>query len=155
MTDIDTAKMEENALTAKLALHKMFVHGFKTKNPCRQLFVHLFLYHIHADMFLSSFAESRKWLPSTITVLPESPSAITMPMGISGGISSSSVNSTKEILKILADAEKLFWADLNCGRGKVPSVRNATLSLALIKALQMLLGRSEKRVDCHGAQPLG
>jgi len=136
VADIDTEKMEENAVMAKLALHKMFVR-------------------IRADMFLSSFSESRACLSSIIYTLSESRSAITMPMGISGGASPFSASSTKEILEILADAEKLFWADLNCGRGRVPSVRNATLSLALIKALQTSLGKSEKESTATALNLLG
>ena len=78
-----------------------------------------------------------------------------MPMGMSGDKPLSATPSTKEILMTLGDAEKLFWADLNTGRGKVPGVRNAALSLALIKALQTSLGKSEKESTVTALNLLG
>ncbi|KAI0089987.1 peptidase family C50-domain-containing protein [Irpex rosettiformis] len=80
-----------------------------------------------ADMFLSSLAES----------------AITLPMGMKKQKNSISA-STQEILAILNHAEKLFWSDLGlvAKRGNVFHVRDAAISLALIKAFQDTLGKT-------------
>ena len=78
-----------------------------------------------------------------------------MPMGMSGDKPISATSSTKEILMTLGDAERLFWADLNISSGKVPSVRNAALSLALIRALQTSLGKSEKESTVMALNLLG
>ncbi|KAI0700451.1 peptidase family C50-domain-containing protein [Cytidiella melzeri] len=80
-----------------------------------------------ADMFLSSLAES----------------AITLPMGMKRQTLSISP-STQEILTILSHAEKLFWADLTlvAKRGNVFHVRDAAVSLALIRAFQDTLGKT-------------
>ena len=67
-------------------------------------------------------------------------------MGMSGDKLFSLSPSTQEILTILDNAEKLFWADLAivARRGKVSRVRDATVSLAMIRALQSSLGRATK-----------
>ncbi|KAJ3553303.1 hypothetical protein NM688_g3687 [Phlebia brevispora] len=80
-----------------------------------------------ADMFLSSLTES----------------TITMPMGKSQELASLTA-SRHEILDVLANAEKLFWSDLTlvARRGRVFHVRDAAVSLALIRAFQVSLGKT-------------
>ncbi|KAJ6630611.1 peptidase family C50-domain-containing protein [Mycena sp. CBHHK59/15] len=80
------------------------------------------------DMFLSSLAES----------------TIALPMGMSTDKVPSLSPSTHDILHTLDRAEQLFWLDftLFSRRGDVPRVRNAVVSLALIRALQTSLGKS-------------
>jgi separase len=53
-------------------------------------------------------------------------------------------SSTQEILAMLSHAEKLFWSDLAlvAKRGNVFHVRDAALSLSLIKAFQDTLGKA-------------
>ncbi|KAH7929994.1 hypothetical protein BV22DRAFT_1001613 [Leucogyrophana mollusca] len=82
-----------------------------------------------ADMFLSSLAES----------------TIAIPMGMSSSKTTALAPAT-DILGALDDAEKLFWADLvlTSRRGNVPHVREAAVSLAMIRALQTSLGRAGK-----------
>ncbi|KAH0826731.1 cysteine peptidase C50 [Lanmaoa asiatica] len=81
-----------------------------------------------SDMFLSSLTES----------------TIALPMGMSGDKEPSLVPATRDILGTLNDAEKLFWADLTLTsrRGAVPHVREASVSLAMIRALQSSLGKA-------------
>ncbi|KAI0344016.1 hypothetical protein BDW22DRAFT_1114942 [Trametopsis cervina] len=81
-----------------------------------------------ADMFLSSLAES----------------AITLPMGMKRQKTTISA-STHEILGILNNAEKLFWSDLAllARRGNVFHVRDAAISLALIRAFQDTIGKAD------------
>ncbi|KAF9233396.1 peptidase family C50-domain-containing protein [Melanogaster broomeanus] len=83
-----------------------------------------------SDMFLSSLTES----------------TIALPMGMSGGKDLSLVPATQDILSTLGDAEKLFWADLalTWRRGTAPHVREASISLARIRALQCSLGKASK-----------
>ena len=54
--------------------------------------------------------------------------------------------STEDIVTALDSAEKLFWADLAAvaRHGNVTRVRSATVSLAVIRALQSSLGRAAK-----------
>ncbi|KAH7913084.1 peptidase family C50-domain-containing protein [Hygrophoropsis aurantiaca] len=93
----------------------------------------LALHSVHeqfrTDMFLSSLAES----------------TIALPMGMSSTKDFSS-GAAAEILNALDNAEASFWADLvlTSRRGTVPHVREATISLAMICALQTSLGRSGK-----------
>jgi hypothetical protein len=135
MTDIDAEKMEENALMAKLALHKMFAR-------------------IRADMFLSSFAESRKCLPSVINSLSESISN--------------------------HDADGYLWWDIlvlreldqgdpqDPGRGREtvlgrfklwsresPECEKCDTVVGLDQGTTNVTWKIRQRVDCHGAQPLG
>lgn len=65
-------------------------------------------------------------------------------MGMSGDKLFSLSPSTQEILIALDNAENLFWADLAlvARRGHVSRVRDATVSLAIIKALQSSLGKA-------------
>ncbi|TCD70963.1 hypothetical protein EIP91_000870 [Steccherinum ochraceum] len=82
-----------------------------------------------ADMLLGSLAES----------------TITLPMGMTGERMTASAT-TQDILSTLSAAEKLFWSDLAlvARRGKVSHVRDAVVSLALIKAFQTSLGQSKR-----------
>ncbi|KAL4242854.1 hypothetical protein ABKN59_011524 [Abortiporus biennis] len=79
------------------------------------------------DMFLSSLTES----------------TITLPMGIVGKRIKAASPTTQEIMNILNTAEKLFWSDLTlvAKRGTVAHVREAVVSLALIRAFQTCLGK--------------
>ncbi|KAH8099548.1 peptidase family C50-domain-containing protein [Cristinia sonorae] len=81
-----------------------------------------------ADMLLGSLAES----------------TITLPIGMTGERMAGTVIS-QDILGTLSAAEKLFWSDLAlvARRGKVSHVRDAVVSLALIKAFQTSLGQSQ------------
>ncbi|OBZ78082.1 hypothetical protein A0H81_02757 [Grifola frondosa] len=92
-----------------------------------------------ADMFLSSLAES----------------AMTIPMGMSGEDASSSPAS-QEILGTLMAAEKLFWSDLSfiARRGHVSAVRDAAMSVALIRTLHTSLGRGDEETPILAAQIL-
>jgi hypothetical protein len=67
-------------------------------------------------------------------------------MGMSGDRLFSLSPSTQEILTTLDNAEKLFWSDLAlvARRGRVSRVRDATVSLAMIKALQTSLGKARR-----------
>lgn len=77
---------------------------------------------------------------------PDSFLAIALPMGMTGDKLFSLSPSTEDILAALDSAEKLFWADLAAvaRHGKVTRVRAATVSLAVIRALQSSLGRAAK-----------
>jgi separase len=65
--------------------------------------------------------------------------------------------STQDILTTLDSAEKLFWADLGYTgkRGRVLHVRDAVVSLALIRALQTSLGKAGKEGPILAANLLG
>jgi len=78
-------------------------------------------------------------------------------MGMSGDKLFSLSPSTQEILTILDNAEKLFWADLAdvARRGNVSRVRDATISLAVIRALQSSLGRTGMAAPVLMASLLG
>jgi separase len=80
-----------------------------------------------------------------------------MPMGMSGDKLLSLAPSTQEILTTLDNAEKLFWVDLAFvgQRGKVLHVRDAAVSLALIRALQTSLGKAEKEGTLVAVNLLG
>jgi separase len=67
-------------------------------------------------------------------------------MGMSGDRLLSLPSATQDILSTLDNAERLFWADLALvmRRGSVSHVRDAAVSLALIRALQASLGRAGK-----------
>ncbi|ESK88507.1 cysteine-type endopeptidase [Moniliophthora roreri MCA 2997] len=81
------------------------------------------------DMFLSSIGET----------------TVALPMGTSSTFAASLSPSLQEILRNLEDAEKLFWSQLLAlgDTGYVPDVRSAIVSIALIRAFQASLGRSE------------
>ncbi|TFK48944.1 hypothetical protein OE88DRAFT_1737166 [Heliocybe sulcata] len=81
-----------------------------------------------ADMFLSSLAES----------------AISIPMGTLSGKRTTLSPAAQDVLSTLANSEKLFWSGLSIisRRGQVSHVRNAVLTLALVRAFQTSLGRA-------------
>ena len=83
--------------------------------------------------------------------------AIALPMGMSGDKVPSRAPATQEILGSLDDAEKLFWADLalTARRGAAPHVREASVSLAMIRALQSSLGKVNKDAPMLAARLLG
>jgi separase len=70
--------------------------------------------------------------------------AIALPMGMSTDKAPALSPSTHDILHTLDHAEQLFWLDftLFSRRGDVSRVRDAVVSLALIRALQTSLGKS-------------
>ncbi|KAG8959161.1 hypothetical protein FRC03_008372, partial [Tulasnella sp. 419] len=82
-----------------------------------------------ANLFLSSVTES----------------VIAIPMGMSSTEGAIPPTSTREILTTLVNAEKFFWSCLEIGssHGEVHQIREAALSLAMIRALQTSLGRSD------------
>lgn len=82
--------------------------------------------------------------------------AITLPMGMSGEKLTTSPSSS-EILTTLNTAERLFWADLALvsRRGTVSHVREAVVSLALIRAFQTSLGKPGKEGPTLAARLLG
>jgi separase len=65
-------------------------------------------------------------------------------MGMTGSKILAHTPSTQDILTILMNAEKLFWSDLALitRRGHVSQVREAAISLALIRAFQTSLGKA-------------
>ncbi|KAF8556865.1 hypothetical protein OG21DRAFT_1495257 [Imleria badia] len=93
-----------------------------------KLMLHSVYEQFRSDMFLSSLTES----------------TIALPMGMSRDKEPSPVPATQDILVALNDAEKLFWADLalTSRRGGVAHVREASVSLAMIRALQSSLGKT-------------
>ncbi|KAG8885856.1 hypothetical protein FRB98_001569 [Tulasnella sp. 332] len=83
-----------------------------------------------ADIYLSSLTES----------------TIALPLGMSSGEGVSVPTSTAELLACLANADRFFWAglELSSARGEVHQVREAALSLLLIRAFQTSLGKGGK-----------
>ncbi|EEB96243.1 hypothetical protein MPER_04651 [Moniliophthora perniciosa FA553] len=81
------------------------------------------------DMFLSSIGET----------------AVALSLGTSSTFAASLSPSLQEIMRNLEEAEKLFWSQLlaHGHTGHVPDVRSAIVSIALIRAFQASLGRSE------------
>ncbi|KAF8446447.1 peptidase family C50-domain-containing protein [Boletus edulis BED1] len=92
-----------------------------------KLTLHRVYEQFRSDMFLSSLTES----------------TVALPMGMSGEKEPSLVPANRDILGALEDAEKLFWADLalTSRRGAVAHVREASVLLAMIRALQSSLGK--------------
>ena len=68
---------------------------------------------------------------------------LSLPLGMVGEAPPSLSPSVLEILGLLQNAEKLFWSDLSliARRGHVFQVREAALSLALIRTFQGSLGK--------------
>lgn len=100
-----------------------------------------------ADMFLSSLAESGVLFPrnSELTYSQLAPlTVLSLPLGLVGETSPSQSPSVLEILGLLQNAEKLFWSDLAliARRGHVFQVREAALSLVLIRTFQGSLGKN-------------
>nr|GAT53299.1 cysteine peptidase C50 [Mycena chlorophos] len=83
------------------------------------------------DMFLSSLTES----------------TIALPMGMSTDRALALSPSTHDILRTLENAEHFFWLEVSLfsRKGDVSRVRDAVVSLALIRALQSSLGKSGKQ----------
>ncbi|KAJ7097786.1 cysteine peptidase C50 [Mycena belliarum] len=106
--------------------------GSRTRAQENALMAKLTLHEIYGrfrtDMFLSSLTES----------------TIALPMGMSTDKALALSPSTHDILHTLDHAEQLFWLDftLFSRRGDVSRVRDAVISLALIRALQTSLGKS-------------
>ncbi|KAJ7172324.1 cysteine peptidase C50 [Mycena filopes] len=106
--------------------------GSRTKAQENALMAKLTLHEVYGrfrtDMFLSSLTES----------------TIALPMGMSTDKAPALSPSTHDILHTLDHAEQLFWLDftLFSRRGDVARVRDAVVSLALIRALQTSLGKS-------------
>jgi separase len=65
--------------------------------------------------------------------------------------------STQEIIRLLEEAESLFWSNLEivARRGKVYQVRESSLYLAYIRALQASVGRDGVDVSQVVANILG
>ncbi|KAJ7273284.1 cysteine peptidase C50 [Mycena rebaudengoi] len=121
--------------TAYAALLERFLAlpaGSRTKAQENALMAKLTLHEVYGrfrtDMFLSSLAES----------------TIALPMGMSTDKTPALSPSTHDILHTLDHVEQLFWLDftLFSRRGDVPRVRDAVVSLALIRALQTSLGKA-------------
>lgn len=83
--------------------------------------------------------------------------AIALPMGMSSDKIFSLSPSAQDILATLVGAERLFWADLTAiaRRGKVSRMRDAAVSLAMIRALQSSLGKAGKAGPVLAASLLG
>ena len=77
-------------------------------------------------------------------------------MGMTGERITTS-SASQEILGTLTAAEKLFWSDLAlmARRGRVSHVRDAAVSLGLIKAFQTSLGQSLSEGPTLTARLLG
>jgi hypothetical protein len=67
-------------------------------------------------------------------------------MGMSGGDVGLSPSSTREIIKVLSSAEKYFSTSLELAsdRGEVTHVRDAAISLSIIRTFQSSLGKNSK-----------
>jgi separase len=84
-------------------------------------------------------------------------SVIAMPMGMSGVKTITVSPSASGVIKMLDDAEHLFWSDLGLvtRTGKAQRVRDAAVTLARIRALQNSLGRVGKNSSVVAATLLG
>ncbi|KAM6503193.1 cysteine peptidase C50 [Amanita muscaria] len=109
-------------------------YSSRTKAEENGLMAQLTLHNVYSrfrnDMFLSSLCES----------------AIASPMCMTSKSKHAISPTSQDLLNILDNAAKLFWANLSLisANGNVPDVRNATTSLALISAFQTSLGRPGK-----------
>ncbi|KAF7338167.1 Cysteine peptidase C50 [Mycena venus] len=121
-----------NGYTALLQRFLALPAGSRTRAQENALMAKLALHEVYgrfrSDMFLSSLTES----------------TIALPMGMSTDKVPALSPSTHDILQTLDQAEQLFWLDftLFSRRGDVPRVRDAVVSLALIRAFQTSLGKS-------------
>ncbi len=110
--------------------------------------MHELLERFHGDMFLSSLAESSKHSLSNLHEMSTDlvQTAIAIPMGMTADKTVTLAGSTQEILVALRQAEALFSSGLEAffRRGKVPYIRQAAVSLALVSAFQASLGKSSK-----------
>ncbi|PFH48873.1 hypothetical protein AMATHDRAFT_148907 [Amanita thiersii Skay4041] len=109
-------------------------YSARTKAEENALMAQLTLHNVYSrfrsDMFLSSLTES----------------AIALPMGMTCKAKEAISPAARDLLSILDNAAKLFWASLSfvAVNGRVSDVRNATISLALISAFQTSLGKPGK-----------
>ncbi|KAJ7632765.1 cysteine peptidase C50 [Roridomyces roridus] len=121
-----------NAYAALLQRFSALPAATRTKAQENGLRAKLTLHEVYgrfrSDMFLSSLTES----------------TIALPMGMSTDKAPALSPFTYDILRTLEQAEQLFWLDftLFSRRGDVSRVRDAVVSLALIRALQTSLGKS-------------
>ncbi|KAJ7271936.1 peptidase family C50-domain-containing protein [Mycena haematopus] len=121
-----------NGYSALLQRFLALPAGSRTKAQENSLMAKLTLHEVYGrfrtDMFLSSLTES----------------TIALPMGMSTDKAPALSPSTHDILHTLDRAEQLFWLDftLFSRRGDVSPVRDAVVSLALIRAFQTSLGKS-------------
>lgn len=106
-------------------------------------------------MFLNSLSESSKYSNHKHNPLAYILLAITLPMGMVSNKPTSSGG--QEVLGILNHAEKLFWSDLAhiSRRGNVFDVRDAAISLTLIRAFQASLGGTSGDSPILAARLLG
>ncbi|KAF7294812.1 Cysteine peptidase C50 [Mycena indigotica] len=109
--------------------------GPRSKAQENALMAKLTLHEVYerfaTDMFLSSMAES----------------TIALPMGMSSEKALTIAPSTHDVLRTLENAEHLFWLEVSLfsRKGDVSRVRDAVVSLALIRALQTSLGKSGRQ----------
>lgn len=80
-----------------------------------------------------------------------------LPMGMSSGEGIAPPTSTRDILASIVNAEKFFWTslELSGSRGEVHQVREAALSLGLLRAFQTALGKGGKNNAIITAALLG
>lgn len=78
-------------------------------------------------------------------------------MGMSEINSLAPSRTTRDILKTLSAAEKIFWSDLSviAKRGIASHVRDTAMSLAMIRALQTSLGEKFVEAPVLAARLLG
>jgi separase len=110
-----------------------------------KLTLHAAYGRFRADMFLSSLTESSMLIVSNHLVgFGANKLAIALPMGMSTRNELALSPQILDILGTLDNAETLFWANLTliARRGSVPDVRDAFISLALIRSFQTSLGKS-------------
>jgi hypothetical protein len=83
--------------------------------------------------------------------------AIALPAGMTSSRPPSITPSVQEIISTLGEAESVFWGVLGPTnqRGKIPDVRTAAVSLALIQALQGPLGLADNESAILAANLLG
>lgn len=80
-----------------------------------------------------------------------------LPMGMSSSDGIAPPTSTRDILASVINAEKFFWTglELSGSRGEVQQVREAALSLGLLRAFQTSLGKGGKNNALIAAALLG
>lgn len=110
-----------------------------------------------ADIVLSSLPESSMCSSLSLLTALTLFIAVAVPMGMSGGEVFTPPTATRDLLTTLNTAEKFFWTcvELCADRGEVMLVREATTSLALIRAYQTALGVRTKNGSNVTAAALG
>lgn len=80
-----------------------------------------------------------------------------VPMGMCSGEGVTTPQSTREIQSALATAERFYWDGLGLSnlRGEVHRVREAGITLALIRSLQTALGKGGKNASAITAALIG